>query len=252
MRTDNRTQKSVKKKKRRKKRYLLKLAILIAVCVAAHFILHIDYFTIDAITVAGNEEISDEEILKRSEIKIGENIFDAHPVRAQKKIKENLYIEDVDVKRLLPNRIEIVVKERDGDAQFIKGKKIVVTDSDGLVLEIAEEEQETTLVENVRVKKARLNKQIEVEETVVYEKSMALIKATEEGDLFFKKIIITDNEVEAYIYDKLVCKGKYDDVINVITSGALKAVVFDLYQKDKDRGIINIGSNNYCSFTPQK
>ena len=252
MRTDNRTQKSVKKKKRKKKRYLLKLAILIAVCIAAYFILHIDYFTIDAVTVAGNNDISDEEIMERSEIKVGENIFDAHPMRAQRKIKENLYIKDVDVKRLLPNRIEIIVKERDGDAQFIKGKKFIITDSDGLVLEIAKEEKETTLVENVRVKKARLDKTVEVEETAVYEKSMALIKATEEGDLFFKKLKITGNEVEAYIYDKLVCKGKYDDVMNVITSGALKAVVFDLYQKDKDSGVINIGSNNYCSFTPLK
>ncbi|MBQ4596451.1 MAG: FtsQ-type POTRA domain-containing protein [Firmicutes bacterium] len=252
MNSGSRTEKTIKKKKRRKKRYLLRFIILLITCIALYFVLHIEYFLIDGITVAGNKAISDKEIIELSKIKVGDNIFDAHPLRAQRKIKENLYIEDVDVNRLLPNRIEIVVKERMGEAQFAKGKKMVITDKEGLVLEITEQEQQATYVENVKVKKARLDKPIEVEETAVYDKAMILITAAGEGDLFFKKLNIEGNEVNAYVYDKLVCKGKYEEVLNVIKSGALKAVIFDLYQKDIESGIINIGSNNYCSFTPQK
>lgn len=250
MEAENRTQKSIKKKKRRKKRYLLKFLIFILVCVGAYFLLHIEYFTIDGITIAGNKDISDKEILKLSEIETGENIFDIHPMAAQRRIKKNLYIEDADVSRKLPNMVEIIVNERSGKAQFIKGKKYVVTDNDGRVLDIAKEMQKVTLVENIKVERARVDKEIRVENTALYEKSMDMIANMESGDLYFKKLLVKGNEVEAYVYDSLVCKGGYTDVMDAITSGALKAVVFDLYQKDIKSGTINIGRNNYCSFTP--
>lgn len=250
MNVEKRTQKSIKKKKRRKKRYLLRLVLFIMLCIGIYFVLHIDYFTIGGITVAGNKEISDTEIVKLSKIQAGNNIFDEHPFLAERRIKENLYVEDVNVRRKLPNIIEIVVKERSGKAQFLMGKKFVITDNDGRVLEIAKEEQEATLVQNITVEKAKEDKEIKVKENAVYSKSMKLIASAEEGDLFFKKLAVSGSDVEAYIYDGLVCKGKYDDVIKSMESGALKAVVFDLYQKDIESGVINVGSNNYCSFTP--
>ena len=104
------------------------------------------------------------------------------------------------------------------------------------------------------MKKAKLNKEVEVngKDEGVYDKAVSIINSAEAGDLYFKKIVIQGNTVEAYIYDTLICKGKYADIMKCIDSGALKATVFDLYQKDKEKGVINIGSNNYCSFTPKK
>lgn len=250
MGAENRKQKSIKKKKRRKKRYLLKFFIFLLVCVGIYFVLHIEYFTVDGITVAGNKDIPDKEILKLSELETGDNIFDVHPIMAQRRIKKNLYIEDVDVSRKLPNMVDIVVKERSGKAQFVMGKKFVVTDNDGRVLDITKEMQKVTLVEGIKVEKAKISKDIHVENTAVYNKAMDMIANMEAGDIYFKKLVIDGKKVEAYVYDGLVCKGNYDHVMAEITSGAIKAVVFDLYQKDIKKGTINIGENNYCSFTP--
>ena len=256
MEVENRTQKTIRKKKRKKKRYLLRLLIFILILIGLYFILHIEYFTIDGITVAGNKDVSDKEITELSEIKTGENIFDVHPFFAERRIKKNLYIESVDVKRMLPNRIEIIVDERDGKAQFVMGKKknekYVVTDNDGRVLEIAKDEQQATLVENVEVKKAKVDKTIEVKENDVYEKAMNIILAMETGDIYFKRLVIDGKKVNAYVYDDLVCKGEYDDIVSGIESGAVKAVLYDLYQKDIKNGTINVGENNYCSFTKNK
>ena len=83
MRRDNRAEKVHKKRRRRKKRYLLRFLLLILLCVGIYFGVHIDYFKVDGIAVVGNEEISDEEILKLSELEVGENIFDVHPLFAQ-------------------------------------------------------------------------------------------------------------------------------------------------------------------------
>lgn len=63
---------------------------------------------------------------------MGENIFDVHPLFAQHRIKENLYIKKVRVKRKLPNKIEISVMERSGKAQFQMGKRFVITDNEGM------------------------------------------------------------------------------------------------------------------------
>ncbi|MDO4486128.1 MAG: FtsQ-type POTRA domain-containing protein [Bacillota bacterium] len=250
MMKENRTVKNVRKKKRRKKRYALKFCLLVLICAGIYFALHIDYFDVDGIAVVGNKEISDGEILKLSELKEGDNLFDVHPFLVQRKIKKNLYIEDVNVNRKLPCKVEIIVSERSGKAQLTFGKKYVVTDNEGMVLEISGEEKKATLIEGVEVTEAELKKTVKVKDTDTWSKAMELIRITEENDLYFKKVKIEGDNVSAYVFDKLVCKGKYDDVVDNIQNDALKAVVFDLYQKGTEAGVINIGSNNYCSFTP--
>ena len=250
MRRDTRTETTIKKKRRRKKHYLLRLLILLLICAGLYFVAHIEYFTVDGIAVAGNEEVSDQEVLKLSELQTGMNIFDVHPWFVERRIKKNLYIEDVDVDRKLPNEIVIHVTERSGKAQFKMGKKFVITDNNGMVLEISKEERQVTLVDNIQVENAELKETIEVKESDAYEKAMKVIKAMEDNDLYFKRINIDGNDVQAYVYDTLVCKGKYDNVMSSIKSDALRTVIYNLYQNSIESGVINISSNNYCSFTP--
>ena len=121
-----------------------------------------------------------------------------------------------------------------------------------MVLEIAKEERQVTLVEGVSVQEAKLKKDVKVKENALYDEAMQLIAEMEQNDLYFKKIKMDSDSdyVEAYIYDDLVCKGRYDNLMNAVKSDALKAVVYNLYQNDTESGTINIGSNNYCSFTP--
>ncbi len=251
MYSENQTEKNVKRKRRKKKRYLLKFIIILIICTGIYITLrNIDYFAIDGIAVVGNSEITDEEVIKLSEIETGDNLFSVHPWFTERKImKSNLYIEDVNVNRKLPNEIEIIVKERSGKAQFVKGKNYIVTDNEGMVIEIAKNEQQVTLIEGITVKAADLEDTIEVKETGDFDKAMAIVKAMDSGDLYFKKIKIDGSNVEGYVYDALVCRGRYDNVMECIESGALESVIFDLYQKGTESGVINIGSNNYCSFT---
>lgn len=250
MENENQADKTTQKKKRRKKRYVLKIFLIIIICVGVYYATHLDYFSINGIAVVGNEEISDEEIESLSGIKYGESLFDVHPFLAQRKIKKNLYIQDVNVNRKLPNKIEIIVTERTGKAQLKFGKKYVVTDNSGVVLEISDKIKEVTIVKGIEASEAETGETVAVSDTKTWNKVLKLIELTESNDLYFRKVRIEDDRVKAYIYGKLVCKGKYNDVITSIESGALKAVIYDLYQKGEEKGVINVGSNNYCSFTP--
>ena len=128
----------------------------------------------------------------------------------EKKIKKNLYIETVDVKRKLPDKIEIIVRERSGKAQFAMGDKYVITDNTGMVLEVSNDARNVTTVSGVTVTEAEPEKTVKVKERSEYNKAMSLIKAAEEeeGDLYFKSIDINGSRVTAKVYKKLRCRGQ--------------------------------------------
>ena len=241
-----------KRKKRKKKNYLLRAVIAAAVIVCIVLLTHISCFDIKGVAVVGNDEISDEEILKTAEIEPGGSIFDVHPFLVERKVKKNLYIKDVNVDRKLPDEVYINVEERSCRAQFLKGKKYVVTDNEGMVIDIAGKEAKATLVENATVEEAELGDTIKIKEEAVYTKAMEFITLAEANDLYFKKINIKGNRIDAYVYNKLKCSGKYGNVVKSIKSGTLKKVLYDLYQKGREKGTVNVYNNDYCFFTPKK
>ena len=240
-----------RKRKHKKKHYLLRLLIVVVLIAGAYLVSQLDYFNVNGIAVIGNEDVTDAEVIKLSQIKMGESIFSVHPLLVQHKIKKNLYIESVNVNRDLPNKVEIIVKERSLLAQFHKDAKFVITDSEGMVLDISKEERQATLIEGVTVTGAEKKKTIEIKEHQGLERALELLNTTDENDLFFKRVVFKGSKVDAYIYDELKCAGKYDYIMSAIRSGTLKKVVYDLYQKGEEKGTINVYNNDYCFFTPK-
>ena len=238
------------KRKHKKKHYVLRAVIILAVLAAAFLCAHLSYFNVNGIAVIGNEEVSDEEIIKLSGIKTGESVFDVHPLLVQHDIKKNLYIEKVNVNRKPPDKVEIIVKERGMLAQFRKDEKFVITDSEGMVLDISKEAHKATLIEGLTVTAAEKKETIGIKQEWKLERALDLMKTTEENDLYFKRIVFNGSKVDAYIYDTLKCSGKYDNLMSAITSGTLKKVIYDLYQKNIEKGTVNVYNNDYCFFTP--
>ena len=249
MRRDNRLQTNEKKKRRKKKRTFLKLTIVLFSLIALYFVLHTQYFDINGIAVVGNKEISDEQIIKESKIKNGDNIFDTHPLFVKHRIKKNLYIESVKVKRKLPKQIEIVIKEKEVTAQAKHKSKYIVFDEEGKIIEISKEQLKMTLIEGIKIEEQRKGKEIKVKNQKEYEKSMNIIKKAYEEDLYFSIIEVSGNNVNGTIYGELLIKGIYADFISTMESGALKNMLLDLYQKGVESGTVSVGKNNYCSFT---
>jgi len=238
-------------RKHRKKHYLLRIIIVLAVLGAGALCAQLDYFNVNGIAVIGNQDITDDEIIRQSGIKTGDNVFNVHPLLVQRQIRKNLYIEKCNVNRKLPDKVEIIVRERDLLAQFRMGKKYVVTDSEGMVLDISKEPHKATLVEGMTVTEAEKKETIGIKETQGLERALEFIRTTDENDLYFKRVVFQGSKADAYIYDDLKCSGKYDNLMASITSGTLKKVVYDLYQKDIEAGTINVYNNDYCFFTPK-
>ena len=246
-----------KRRKHRKRHWIRYILILMALIAAFILVGNLSYFKITEIAVIGNRTVSDKSIRKHSGIKKGDSIFFVNPVKAKMGIKENKFIEKVNIDRHLPGSVEIIVTEREAAAQFVRHGKngkltYVLTDKEGMVLKSAKNQQDVTMIINVRVTGATVGEQIKVKETGTYRLAMELIDTAEKGDLYFKRINIKGSMVQAHIFDHLSCRGRYDNLVASIQNGELKSVVYKLYQEGNERGTINIGDNNYCSFTPQK
>ena len=120
--------------------FLLALTALAAVSMTAPF------FNIHTITIAGTETLSCEEVLDKSGIVKGANIFRTSMKRAQKRLEEIPYIDSAVVSRKFPDIVKITVTEAKAAMCLETDKGLVITDKEGRVLEIAETNEAGVMV----------------------------------------------------------------------------------------------------------
>jgi hypothetical protein len=237
---------------------VLRVLLILAVIAAAAVVINLPYFAIQNVSVIGNQQVSDAEILRLAEVDEEQSIFGLNMLLAKHRVKLNPYIESVNINRKLPDTVEIIVTEKPAFAQLAtleeeeKPRRYVAVDSEGIVLEISEKKMKTTYIKGVTVTRARLRDKVEVREESAYNKAMDIIAAAQETDMFFKRISIRGSWVEVRIYGDLMCEGRCANVISTLRAGTLKTVVYRLYQQNVSRGTVNVGDNNYCAFTPKK
>lgn len=103
-------------------------------------------FNITEIKVEGNNKISKEEISSLSQIKIGENTFKINKNSTINKIKQNAYIEDVNIKRKLPSILEVNVKERQATYMLEYVNSYAYINNQGYMLEVADQKIDKPII----------------------------------------------------------------------------------------------------------
>lgn len=153
-----------KRRQKREKRFrilkiILKILLLFAIIIGILLFLFISpVFNIKKINVQGNSKINTEEIESLSKINMNENIFRFSSRQIEENVKENAYIDTVEVKRKIPNTVEIIVTERETKYQLEYGNAFVYIDGNGNILEISNENANlpiirgySTVQENIKV-----------------------------------------------------------------------------------------------------
>ena len=121
-----------KKKILRIKQTILVLILLLTICITLG--LTVPAFNISQVKVSGLENITEEEILTSANVDIGKNIFKLNTKDIKNKIVKNSYIDDVKIKRKLPNTIAIDITERK-PAFYIEGADgNYIIDINGMVI----------------------------------------------------------------------------------------------------------------------
>lgn len=237
-----------KKKKRKKKHYLLKFFILVAVAVGMYFFFTSSLFDIQKVTVENNKHYTAEQIISLAGAKTGENLFGASLSKMKEKLLADPYVQNVNLKRKLPDEIVINVEERKEYAAIPFGNSFVIIDDKGLVLRKSAEEPALTLLVGMTIKKMKPGTPLEVDDNTSLTDTLKLLQEVKKHELYFKKIDISKLLVKAYIYDQMICEGTPEDIINNLDS--LQEVLYDLYTKGIERGVIKLGSDGYFSYSP--
>lgn len=135
-------QAQILKKKKKIKRIVKWTTLSLIIIGGIIFALVSPIFNIKDIQVYNNEQISTETIISLSQLKIDQNIFKFSVNKVKNEIKTNPYIENVQIKRKIPNRIEINVEERQKkyNVQFLNGFAYI--NNQGYILEISEQKVE--------------------------------------------------------------------------------------------------------------
>ena len=244
-------QKVRKKKKRRKKHYFLRLLLFIAIGIGVYYFLNSSFFDLEKITVANNTYYTKEQIIELSKAKTGINLlFQVDKDKIKKKLMKDPYIKSVKISKNIPNTIKIFVEEREEAAVIPYATSFILIDCDGLVLRKTDIEPKLPLLIGLTINDMETGKALGVEEKSTLTETLALLESTEDSSVVFTKIDISSVIIKAYIYEGLYCQGVPENILESIYNGNLEKVLYDLYSRGIERGIINIGSDNYCSFNP--
>ena len=134
--------KDIKKKKKNKiLSFCIKLIIILILCVVALiYLITSPIFNISRIEIIGNNKITADTYISLSGITIGNNIYDLSKKKIIENIKENPYVDTVEIKRKLPSVVEITVTER--TASYMLGilNSYAYINNQGYILEINEEQ----------------------------------------------------------------------------------------------------------------
>ncbi len=147
-----------------KKMITVFISSILLIGVVIVFLLVAPVFNIAKIEVDGNKLVSKEKIISLSELKKGENIF-KFGSKVNEKIKENKYIESVDIKKVLPSTVKIIVQEREVKYQINLINCFAYIDKNGYILENSSLKKEVPTIvglkitENELINKDRLDTQ---------------------------------------------------------------------------------------------
>ena len=124
------------RRQRQRRRSLMRFFVISVIAFAfILFIFNTKLFGLKHIKVVGNKNLSADNIIKASELEIGENILKQSLTEAKAKIKTNPYVDDVHLSRSSKDTVTIEVKERLIAAEFFSDSKYIYIDDKGSVLE---------------------------------------------------------------------------------------------------------------------
>ena len=130
----------------RRRRGFSRPLIFVVVIVVSIFILSL-FFRVEDIQVEGNSHYTDEEIIRAIDIEEGDNLFFFDRFAAISRVFSKLpYIEEVSLKRALPNRMTVSVSESKAYAYLILGDEEWTMDHNCKILGKAAEGETAALV----------------------------------------------------------------------------------------------------------
>lgn len=149
-------QAQIERKKKKIKRIIKWTTILLLIIGGITFALVSPIFNIKEIQVCNNNQIATETIVSLSQLQVGQNLFRFSKKNVEKEIKTNPYVESVNIKRKIPNKIEISIEERNRNynVEFLNGYAYI--NNQGYILEISEQKLELPVIQGISTEQEQI------------------------------------------------------------------------------------------------
>lgn len=99
-----------------------------------NYIFSSNFFNIEEVIIKGNDYLSEDEIFSKSQIKLSVNIFKLDLKKSIDSLKQEPWIREVEIKRVIPDKIIISLKERKAAAIVHIGEEYFSSTKEGIVL----------------------------------------------------------------------------------------------------------------------
>lgn len=131
------------KKRKKRKKTLIILLVIVAFGIICSYLLTSPSFNVQEILIKGNNQLSTEKIKGLADVKKGDNIFSKIGIVTKVKLKQSGYIEDAQIRKTYPNKIEIEVKERNRQFQIkTETGKYIYIDEQGYIVDCSTDKLE--------------------------------------------------------------------------------------------------------------
>ncbi|MCQ2528131.1 MAG: FtsQ-type POTRA domain-containing protein [Saccharofermentans sp.] len=162
-----------------KLRTVLIILLSLVVLVLAWSIAFHPYFRVNTVTVTGNYELTDDEIMEGLNVQYGSHMFRNYFAAGNDLVKSNPYIEKINIKRKFPSSLEIEVTERKKIAYISTPDGYIAIDDEGTVLELCADKdaQVRPLICGININSATVGKKVEVLQDNSFRKMIIVLSA---------------------------------------------------------------------------
>jgi cell division protein FtsQ len=108
--------------------------VSVALVYAYRYVTVQPFFALNKVRVSGNSHQSDAGLLARAGIHLGQNIFEVNIGQVQERLQQDPWIDHVSIRRVLPDRLEIHVGERQACFWVIRDHQLFYADQRGKVI----------------------------------------------------------------------------------------------------------------------
>lgn len=200
-------------KARKNKRNILILGIFI-ISIGSFALLKAELFNIVEVIVENNNILSKEEILDETEV-LGNNIFLIKLNELEDKILLNPYIEDVNIKRGIPNKISIKVSERVASYKVIDDNKSYILNDNLVIMEKRDDLESITLpiLEGIEIEGRDLGESITSNKEKIDFLKKLKVAYNNYSDMKIQSVDVSDiNNMNIYLDNCKIILGDNEDV----------------------------------------
>ena len=250
---------SINKKKIRRKRKAKRIALLMALAVAVIsvgivLVLSV-FFKISTVTIKGDKVYSNKEVILKSGIETGDNLFRVNEEELNEKLAKELpYIDKVTLERQLPDTVIITVTATREVAALQAGAGFVLIDHTGKVLDkdASMLRESVAVVTGVTPKNIVEGERIALGNEDITNDFIALLNGIKESKInLLTEINITKTgEYELRYDDRITIKLGTVDNIAVKLQRAMAAIEKENEINSYSEGVLDLRTEPYAYFSP--